>query len=73
MLKSMGKKEFRWTDEEVELLSTETHQYKVHSIGSLDNLMVQSTDTKYFIRGLKYLISLTLRWPSSMEDHMTLY
>ena len=45
MLKSSGKKEFRWNSKETALLSTVTHQSKVHSIGSPDNLTVRSTCT----------------------------
>ena len=45
VLKSMGKKEFRWTDEEAELLLTVAHQYKVCCIRVSGNLTVQSTDT----------------------------
>ena len=45
MLKLTGKKELSWTDKEVALLLTVTHQYKVHSIRSPDNLTVRSTGT----------------------------
>ena len=45
MLKSSGKEEFRWNGEEATLFLTVTHQSKVYSIESPDNLTVGSTDT----------------------------